>query len=154
MKIKNYVFCFCLLFLYVCCSVAQAQEYKITELQLQQLEQNLTALEQNRQKALEQANESKERVKKLNVYAENLQEQLQTERTIVTNLEKSLTKYEDENNSLRNEIYSLNDKLTKVRLKNKNLAIVITIETFVLIITGLFIALSLYLKIKKSVLLF
>ena len=151
---KKYLYCLCLLFLFLCCSAVEAQEYKVTEIQLQKLEQNLTALEQNRQKALEQANESKERAKKLNEYAENLQEQLQAERIIATNLEKSLTKSEDEKASLANENFLLNEKLTKQKLKNKNLIITIVIESCILVMIILFFALSLYLKIKKSVLLF
>ena len=139
------------LLLCVYCAVARAQEYTITESQLQTLEQTLTSLESSKQKALEQATKSAEKAQSLEKLATDLVKKLEAQTNTTTELEKSLSRYEKQNAQIMADNNALQQQVCLLEKKNKNKLIVILVLLFIIFIIVVLILLYLYLKIKKIV---
>lgn len=130
--LRNFVFFFVLFFLSI---PAKAQNYQVTQEQLQKLE----AICQN-YKVVNQKQES---------LVNDLQEQLRTERALTKNLNESLTRYENNQLQIEQEKENLKEELNKEKLdsekKSKTIFILIAVITFLCFI----IFLGIFLKLKK-----
>lgn len=130
--LRNFVFFFVLFFLSI---PAKAQNYQVTQEQLQKLE----AICQN-YKVVNQKQES---------LVNDLQEQLRTERALTKNLNESLTRYENNQLQIEQEKENLKEELNKEKLdsekKSKTIFILIAVITFLCFI----IFLGISLKLKK-----
>lgn len=145
-----------LLSLFVLCflPVASAQVYTITETQLQKLEENLTKLELSKQSLQEQAKESEQRAQKLKAESEKLVQQLRAQVNTTTQLEESLTKYEEADRLLLNELEFTKDQLFKERLKNKELLNIVVCLCSIIILFVVIFGIGIYFKSKNVLKLF
>lgn len=145
-----------LLSLFVLCflPVASAQVYTITETQLQKLEENLTKLELSKQSLQEQAKESEVRAQKLKAESEKLVQQLRAQVNTTTQLEESLTKYEEADRLLLNELEFTKDQLFKERLKNKELLNIVVCLCSIIILFVVIFGIGIYFKSKNVLKLF
>lgn len=130
--LRNFVFFFVLFFFSI---PAKAQNYQVTQEQLQKLE----AICQN-YKVVNQKQES---------LVNDLQEQLRTERALTKNLNESLTRYEHNQLQIEQEKENLKEELNKEKSdsekKSKTIFILIAVITFLCFI----IFLGIFFKIKK-----
>ena len=134
--LRNSVFFFVLFFVLLFFSIpAKAQNYQVTQEQLQKLE----AICQN-YKVVNQKQE---------LLVNDLQEQLRTERALTKNLNESLTRYENNQLQIEQEKENLKEELNKAKLdsvkKSKTIFILTAVITFLCFI----IFLGIFLKIKK-----
>lgn len=145
-----------ILALFVLCflPVASAQVYTITETQLQKLEENLTKLELSKQSLQEQAKESEQRAQKLKAESEKLVQQLRAQVNTTTQLEESLTKYEEADRLLLNELEFTKDQLFKERLKNKELLNIVVCLCSIIILFVVIFGIGIYFKSKNVLKLF
>lgn len=145
-----------ILALFVLCflPVASAQVYTITETQLQKLEENLTKLELSKQSLQEQAKESEQRAQKLKAESEKLVQQLRAQVNTTTQLEESLTKYEEADRILLNELEFTKDQLFKERLKNKELLNIVVCLCSIIILFVVIFGIGIYFKSKNVLKLF
>lgn len=145
-----------LLSLFVLCflPVASAQVYTITETQLQKLEENLTKLELSKQSLQEQAKESEQRAQKLKAESEKLVQLLREQVNTTTQLEESLTKYEEADRLLLNELEFTKDQLFKERLKNKELLNIVVCLCSIIILFVVIFGIGIYFKSKNVLKLF
>lgn len=145
-----------LLSLFVLCflPVASAQVYTITETQLQKLEENLTKLELSKQSLQEQAKESEVRAQKLKAESGKLVQQLRAQVNTTTQLEESLTKYEEADRLLLNELEFTKDQLFKERLKNKELLNIVVCLCSIIILFVVIFGIGIYFKSKNVLKLF
>ena len=130
--LRNFAFFFVLFFFSF---PAKAQNYQVTQEQLQKLE----AICQN-YKVVNQKQE---------LLVNDLQEQLKTERALTRNLNESLTQYESNQLQIEQEKENLKEELNKEKLKSEKKSK--TIFIFIAVITFLcfIIFLGIFLKIKK-----
>ena len=126
--LRNFVFFFVLFFFSI---PAKAQNYQVTQEQLQKLE----AICQ-KYKVVNQKQE---------LLVNDLQEQLRTERALTKNLNESLTRYESNQLQIEQEKENLKEELNKEK-KSKTIFILTAVITFLCFI----IFLGIFLKIKKS----
>ena len=134
--LRNSVFFFVLFFVLLFLSIpAKAQNYQVTQEQLQKLE----AICQN-YKVVNQKQE---------LLVNDLQEQLRTERALTKNLNESLTRYENNQLQIEQEKENLKEELNKAKLdsvkKSKTIFILTAVITFLCFI----IFLGIFFKIKK-----
>lgn len=149
MKTRDYFyFLFLFVLAFVFSVVARAQNYTITENELQTLEKTLTSLELNNANLLEKAQKSESKAANLQSKAESLQSKLEAQIATTTKLERSLVQYEIEKQNLLNDCIKLERSIASEKLKNKNKTVVIIILSCLIIIL-LFLA-CLYLLRKKS----
>ena len=130
--LRNFVFFFVLFFFSV---PAKAQNYQVTQEQLQKLE----AICQN-YKVVNQKQE---------FLVNDLQEQLRTERALTKNLNESLTRYESNQLQIEQEKENLKKELNKEKLNSEKKSKTIFILTAVITFLSFIIFLGIFLKIKK-----
>ena len=130
--LRNFVFFFVLFFFSV---PAKAQNYQVTQEQLQKLE----AICQN-YKVVNQKQE---------LLVNDLQEQLRTERALTKNLNESLTKYESNQLQIEKEKENLKEELNKEKLNTEKKSKTIFILTAVITFLCFIIFWGIFLKIKK-----
>ena len=130
--LRNFVFFFVLFFFSI---PAKAQNYQVTQEQLQKLE----AICQN-YKVVNQKQE---------LLVNDLQEQLRTERALTKNLNESLTRYESNQLQIEQEKENLKEELNKEKLNSEKKSKTIFILTAVITFLCFIIFLGIFLKIKK-----
>ena len=130
--LRNFVFFFVLFFSSI---PAKAQNYQVTQEQLQKLE----AICQN-YKVVNQKQE---------LLVNDLQEQLRTERALTKNLNESLTRYESNQLQIEQEKENLKKELNKEKLNSEKKSKTIFIFTAVITFLCFIIFLGIFLKIKK-----
>ena len=123
----------------------QAQEYRITEAELTQLEAISKNWEKNKQTLLSQIQSLKAKLQQAESLSKTLNEQLQTERATLSSLRQSYSAYEKEAAQLKDALSTerLQHQKTKAQ-RNKLLLILIG---GVLLIVG-FIALKFVVRLK------
>lgn len=130
--LRNFVFFFVLFFFSV---PAKAQNYQVTQEQLQKLE----AICQN-YKVVNQKQE---------LLVNDLQEQLRTERALTKNLNESLTRYENNQLQIEQEKENLKEELNKEKLNSGKKSETICILSAVITLLCFIILLGIFFKIKK-----
>lgn len=130
--LRNFVFFFVLFFFSV---PAKAQNYQVTQEQLQKLE----AICQN-YKVVNQKQE---------LLVNDLQEQLRTERALTKNLNESLTRYESNQLQIEQEKENLKEELNKEKLNSGKKSETICILSAVITLLCFIILLGIFFKIKK-----
>ena len=139
---KLFLFLFVLFFL----SVVQAQEYRITETELTQLESILTNWERNKQSLQSQVRNLKTELSEARMLSENLNAQLRTERETSQLLRQSYSKYEKEVAQTQAELNT--EKLLHKKTKSqRNTLLIILIGEAVLFVT--FVVLKIVIKVYK-----
>ena len=139
---KSFLFLLVLFFL----SVVQAQEYRITETELTQLESILTNWERNKQSLQSQVRNLKTELSEARMLSENLNAQLRTERETSQLLRQSYSKYEKEAAQTQAELNT--EKLLHKKTKSqRNTLLIILIGEAVLFVA--FVVLKIVIKVYK-----
>lgn len=131
--LRNFVLFFVLFFFSI---PAKAQNYQVTQEQLQKLE----AICQN-YKVVNQKQE---------LLVNDLQEQLRTERALTKNLNESLTRYASNQLQIEQEKENLKEELIKEKLNSGKKSKTILILTVVITFLCFIILWGLFLRIKKA----
>ena len=139
---KLFLFLLVLFFL----SVVQAQEYRITETELTQLESILTNWERNKQSLQSQVRNLKTELSEARMLSENLNAQLRTEQETSQLLRQSYSKYEKEAAQTQAELNT--EKLLHKKTKSqRNTLLIILIGEAVLFVA--FVVLKIVIKVYK-----
>lgn len=139
---KLFLFLLVLFFL----SVVQAQEYRITETELTQLESILTNWEHNKQSLQLQVRNLKTELSEARMLSENLNAQLRTERGTSQLLRQSYSKYEKEAAQTQAELNT--EKLLHKKTKSqRNTLLIVLIGEAVLFVA--FVVLKIVIKVYK-----
>lgn len=119
---KSFLFLFVLFFL----SAAQAQEYRITEAELTQLEAISNNWEKNRQTLSSQVQSLKARLQQAEKLSKTLTEQLQVEQATLNDLRQSYSAYEKEVAQLKETLSTekLQHQRTRVQRNKLLLALI------------------------------
>lgn len=156
---KKLLLLFCV---FACLSAVRAQEYKITEAELERLENISTALEDRNLNLLQQVQELTSSSRRLENKAQNLErklqeaqmtsknlnELLQAERTTSQNLSASLSAYEKEVSQLQTELSD--EKLQRQKAVNQRNTYLFATVLEAMVIIG-FAALKIILRLKRLV---
>lgn len=137
-----------LLCVLVCVSAAQAQEYRITEAELLQLENISENWDRNKQSLQSQVRNLKTELNEAHSSSESLNAQLRTERITSQNLSASLTAYEKEAARVQTELN--NEKLKRQKNINQRNVCLAAAILQALVIIG-FIALKIIIWLKRLV---
>ncbi len=139
---KLFLFLLVLFFL----SVVQAQEYRITETELTQLESILTNWERNKQSLQSQVRNLKTELSEARMLSENLNAQLRTERETSNALRQSFDAYAKKATQIQASLEA--EKLTHQKTKNqRNTLLIILIGEAVLFVA--FVVLKIVIKVYK-----
>lgn len=143
---KSLLFLLVLSFMLAFLPAVQAQEYRITETELTQLESILTNWEHNKQSLQLQVQKLKTELSEAHSLSESLNKQLRTERETSNALRQSYSKYEKEAAQTQAELNT--EKLLHKKTKSqRNTLLIILIGEAVLFVA--FVVLKIVIKVYK-----